>query len=454
MHALKSDKLKEFVDRIDAKNACLIIVDEVSMFTPFLLSVLDHRLKQARTSSKDVPFGGVSILLMGDFMQLPPVGGTPLYAAAIKQAMNPEKFPLNTPFSKGINLFNQFTLTTLTQQQRCKSDQVHTDMVQRMSQGKDLSHKDLANFPCLSQKDFEDDQEWKFAPVVVTSNQERLEFIFKKAKQFAALKGKHVIRWPLMRKTWKNKPNLDLFPEAEEDPALWGYFVESAPGYLCSNINPEIQLANGSPIEYHSVSYTCPNQRSCLRQMLKHTPIGGVVTMKTAPNAINVRLYPNDPQKQKNWKYATLVKNDAVVPVIFSSKYVKAQQVWIRGGQGFDPSKVETLDCLAVEMGFAITFHKAQGRTILRLILALSKRPNGLKQISHSGLLVVLSRVQERAHIRLLCKKGEDLSYLTNLHCSDLLLAWRAGFTNAKGKWDSQTAIDHYQELEEEKSKS
>ena len=91
--------------------------------------------------------------------------------------------------------------------------------------------------------------------------------------------------------------------------------------------------------------------------------------MREAPNAINVRLYPNDSQKQKKWKYATLVKNDAVVPVIFSSKYVKAQQVWIRGGQGFDPSKVETLDCLTVKMGFAITFHKAQGRTILRIIL-------------------------------------------------------------------------------------
>ena len=121
------------------------------MFTSFLLAVLDHRLRQARTSSKDLPFGKVSILLMGDFMQLPPVGGTPLYAGALKRAMNPEKFPLDTPFSKGVDLFNQFTLTTLTQQQRCKSDQVHTDMVQKMSQGEDLSQKDLASLQCLSQ---------------------------------------------------------------------------------------------------------------------------------------------------------------------------------------------------------------------------------------------------------------------------------------------------------------
>ena len=104
-------------------------------------------------------------------------------------------------------------------------------------------------------------------------------------------------------------------------------------------------------------------------------------------------------------------------------------------------------------MGFAITFHKAQGRTILRLILALSKRPNGLKQISHSGLLVVLTRVQHRAHIRLLCKEGENLSYLTDLHCSELLLAWRAGFKDGKGKWNSQAAIEHYEKLQRKKKK-
>jgi hypothetical protein len=56
----------------------LIFIDEVSMMRKYQLAQLDKRLRVAKRVS-DVPFGGVHIVLVGDFLQLPPVGGEPIY---------------------------------------------------------------------------------------------------------------------------------------------------------------------------------------------------------------------------------------------------------------------------------------------------------------------------------------------------------------------------------------
>ena len=56
-----------------------IIVDEMSMIGQKMLAWVDKRLRQASVKL-DIPFGGFSIVLIGDFGQLPPVGDKPLYA--------------------------------------------------------------------------------------------------------------------------------------------------------------------------------------------------------------------------------------------------------------------------------------------------------------------------------------------------------------------------------------
>jgi len=48
-----------------------LIVDEVSMVRADILDAIDVRLREVRGSS--VPFGGVQIVMIGDFLQLPPV---------------------------------------------------------------------------------------------------------------------------------------------------------------------------------------------------------------------------------------------------------------------------------------------------------------------------------------------------------------------------------------------
>jgi hypothetical protein len=58
----------------------LLVVDEVSMMSPALLAQADALLRAARGG--DAPFGGLQLVLVGDFFQLPPVGGALPAAAA------------------------------------------------------------------------------------------------------------------------------------------------------------------------------------------------------------------------------------------------------------------------------------------------------------------------------------------------------------------------------------
>lgn len=51
----------------------VLIIDEVSMLPAYLFEKLDAILKHFRRNKK--PFGGVQLILLGDFLQLPPVSG-------------------------------------------------------------------------------------------------------------------------------------------------------------------------------------------------------------------------------------------------------------------------------------------------------------------------------------------------------------------------------------------
>jgi ATP-dependent DNA helicase PIF1 len=55
-----------------------IIIDEKSMLGLRTLAKIDSRCRQLFPQNVNKPFGNVSVALVGDFAQLPPVGDTPL----------------------------------------------------------------------------------------------------------------------------------------------------------------------------------------------------------------------------------------------------------------------------------------------------------------------------------------------------------------------------------------
>ena len=74
---LKGDQLRSLQKRFE--NVELLVIDEKSMIGQYMLYMIEERLRQAKPKNADKPFGGVSIVLMGDFAQLAPVMDPPLF---------------------------------------------------------------------------------------------------------------------------------------------------------------------------------------------------------------------------------------------------------------------------------------------------------------------------------------------------------------------------------------
>lgn len=66
------NKMMKTAATVERWNRCkVLIIDEVSMLSKEIFELLDGIARRARDS--DLPFGGIHVIVVGDFMQLPPV---------------------------------------------------------------------------------------------------------------------------------------------------------------------------------------------------------------------------------------------------------------------------------------------------------------------------------------------------------------------------------------------
>ena len=81
---LPADQLNALQARFKSEKLIMIVIDEISYISPEMLAQIDNRLRQLM-GKPETPFGGIAVLLMGDFFQLPPVATRyTLYGACVK----------------------------------------------------------------------------------------------------------------------------------------------------------------------------------------------------------------------------------------------------------------------------------------------------------------------------------------------------------------------------------
>ena len=74
--------------RLQFKDIRLIIIDEISMVSYEKLKQIDQRMRQIKDKPL-LPFGGVSVIVFGDFLQLKPVNSSPVYIRASNNPYEP-----------------------------------------------------------------------------------------------------------------------------------------------------------------------------------------------------------------------------------------------------------------------------------------------------------------------------------------------------------------------------
>jgi len=95
-------------------NSDILIIDEISMLHDYRLDMVDHALRQAR--GNNFAFGGIQVVLCGDFFQLPPVNRNDSRQGS---------------FIVGSNAWREsdFTVCYLQQQYRQADDQAYADIL-------------------------------------------------------------------------------------------------------------------------------------------------------------------------------------------------------------------------------------------------------------------------------------------------------------------------------------
>jgi len=116
------------------RNVRLIIIDESSMVSSNQLYQIDFRLRQI--FGTDVDFGNIPIMVVGDFRQLPPVGGPYIF-----------KPPSHLPTAElvGSHLWEMFKIYELEEIMRQKGDQRFCKALNNLGSGC-LEPEDVALF--------------------------------------------------------------------------------------------------------------------------------------------------------------------------------------------------------------------------------------------------------------------------------------------------------------------
>ncbi|XP_053179094.1 uncharacterized protein LOC128362380 [Scomber japonicus] len=122
---------EEKVNSLRAKYSDLqiLIIDEISMVDHRLLTYVHSRLRQIKQSGDLAPFGNVCVIAVGDFFQLPPVRGKPLYEEEL-----------------GVNLWsNLFKVVELTEVVRQKDGEFASllNRVRTRSKGTAMLNSDI-----------------------------------------------------------------------------------------------------------------------------------------------------------------------------------------------------------------------------------------------------------------------------------------------------------------------
>ena len=398
---------KQYVMQEQFKNIDMLVIDEISMVTSEMLVEIDTKLRAAKNNDK--PFGGVHVLLVGDFYQFPPVNhakdNPPLYTGLVNLATKTGH--MSKTAIQGASLFKLFKLMQLKTQNRC-SDPLHLELIENIrgaSKETPIKKELLRRVKPLSQEDIANDPDWRFAPIMVTTNKMRHHINKQKLRLFAIENKRHVLRWLCPYKKGKQTAVLPFgtYDSLENTvPDLVQYFVRGAKCSLLVNTNPTQGLSNGTEATFHSVVF---GKDADLPDMEN----------RMAGEIIDVPL-PD---------YVIIEVNGVFVPVrrdLIAFKIPGRRDEYQRHAH-------------AVSAAYSLTYHKCQGKTLEKVVLAITKSTTSrIMRHSINGIYVGLSRVERGDNIRFLPYSDIDLDAICQMKNNPILPLWLGNYDSG-GTW-------------------
>ena len=387
-----------------------VVVDEASMLCASFLYLLDARLRAIYDPSK--PFGGISILLSGDFLQLEVVSGADLWKVMYGH--------VGGDYATARHLFSLFRVITMTVQHRAKTCPIQQRRLQQFRSlpktypvGHVWSSADIKHYKPITQdivdgltqelteSDILQEPGWLTeATCLVLSNIDRCKLNATAAKLYGRIHNKLVLFWK-RELVMDCPPTLhNLLYNENLRPELFAYFVEGAPGQILDNENANVNYGacNGTTCKMVSLSWDCPIQEASMRELIQQQgENGGVIELPYPPDHIIVSIKPNEYAKwpnELNLAPSSVRANEIHLPI---GKIVRPDPK--RYSCHISGSVNVRYTVHAVDLGFAITVWKAQGGTF-PFVLAMLENICGGKPLTYERAYVMFSRAIAASRFR------------------------------------------------------
>ena len=274
----------------------------------------------------------------------------------------------------------------------------------------------------LKPADVKADAAWRFPIIVCASNYERVLFNFLQAKRFAKAHGEPLLFWykPFRHISSQRVHKLNRSHYYSDNrrskklavslPELQGFFVRGAPCYILDpSLNAsKTSIVNGTKGIMHSITFESDYQFD--RE--QYQP--GEVVEVDVPYSVNV-LVQDEVTEENPTPRAVIVPNVAKD----LEQKIPARLLGLKG-----QAKKRRIRAHHVAIGFAVTFHKIQGKTADKLLVVLNKRVGRLFKITFEGLYVVTTRVKRACDLKVWPVDRDDLDYLLKLKHHPHLNLW------------------------------
>ena len=419
----------------------LIFIDEISMCPADLFYMIHTIVNEWRGCTSSAKFGQVAIIVVGDFFQLDAVGGESLI-----------DFSNCPPPESGQMLFKQFKTVYLTEQMRV-SDPSETDHRQLLVwfRSPHLSNTPVAASNAMSilkpltTQDIIDDPQWLSATIAVNGNEARNAYNKFMLFEYARNHGLPVISWvaQMTRITETKINNISRIMQSVgislsvrdivEKFAPHGifYFAQGAPVTILDNIAVSANITNGTLGNLHSITLSGSKfETDEIWREISNTVAGTEFQLGKPPLSINVE-FDVKPSTAQWVLQQSLVPGRLVIPFL-SSKQMRTSDnskknlksttsaTTVRSTMG--PTNLKFVDH-SVDLSFATTYHRIQGRTIDRVILDFNGGA-GFNAMNVQKIFVGISRVRKGNHLRVI-NLTEDLKRkLNNLTFSPKIVSW------------------------------
>ena len=392
------------------KNVEYLIIDEISMVGLKLLARLNEILTLGKRTPPEVPFGGINVIFLGDYIQYMPVLDKPLYANLERSSSNHMPTETDVQYGVGRSLVLQInTVTKLTKQMRTE-DEKYLALLNHLR----LGETTRVDFEYLCKRIIGPgkavqslkEKPWRDAPILVFRNQLRTEINNRVAANKAKEMNTSLIVVVAHDKVRSKNGVHDVIYERllhlsdNKTELLPGFLplVPNMPVLLTDNIACELGLSNGTqgifrelvyddkedPVTFDMNNAVFPSNTIYVRKPLYALVEINTSQVETSLDGLQPKLIP-----------ISLIKKGFSISIKQLLGPLLEQRSGRKAPDMINVSRAQ----LPIVPAFAITTYKAQGLTMGKIVVDLQLPPPGSQVAS---IYVPLSRV----------KRAEDLAIL------------------------------------------